>query len=353
MKLHLLPLAAACLALGVSHSTAELPPANEGTLTLVEEPGYNEIDITLTVDLLGSHSDTDTSTFTGTMQARLDIDPDTGQSPEFTLLGGDIEGSPIALKISTLLGSIDVSSSTLGGTVSTIAPPGLIDPATGTGDAAQHEFIINRGTVSGTAMGNPISVDFSTNPAGGPGKGTETVDITSVRTDATRAYFQVTFVLPVQFEKPIPNDYGIDATLSGSGTIKATGEVSVPLSDYLAWTEQQGIPGVPASTPSKFGVTDAGLLWALGLGLSEDPRPHLPRPDPARPRSFVLDLPATGSRGPVFIESSTTLRPGSWTLVAPADLSAPSNPLPPGTTGTISITPAAQSARYLRIRSEP
>jgi hypothetical protein len=228
-----------------------------------------------------------------------------------------------------------------------------MNPATGKGDASQHEFIINRGTVSGTAMGEPIEVDFSTDPAGGTGNGTQTVTVTPIRTDATRAYFQVTFILPVEFEEPIPNDYGIDATMSGSGTFKAIGTVSAPLSKYLAWTEQQGIPGVPPSTPEKSAVADAGLLWALGLGIDANPVPHLPRPAPASPGSFLLDLPATGSGGPIFIETSPNLAPGSWTLVDPDDLSVPSNPLPAGTAGLVTIAPARRSGLYLRIRAEP
>ena len=352
MNPRVIPLAAASLCIFLPAALrADPPPPNEGVLTLVDEPGYNKIDITLSVALLGS--DTDTSTFTGTMNARLDIDPATGLSAEFTLLGGDIEGTPISLSIHSLFGSVDVTSSTLGGTAATIAPPGVIDPATGAGDAAQHEFTINRGTVSGTAAGNPINVDFSTDPVGGAGEGTESVVITPTRTDATRAYFDVTFILPVQFEKPIENDYGIEASLSGSGTFKATGQVSVPLSDYLAWTEQQGIPGAPPSEPSKFGMIDNGLLWALGLGVADDPRPHLPRPNPADLRSFLLTLPSSGSAAPIFIEASTTLAPGSWSLVDPSELSAPANPLPAGTSGTLDIAPSTLPARYIRIRAQP
>ncbi len=329
-----------------------VPPINQGTLALVNEPGFNQLTLSLAVSGIGS--DSDTSTITGSLLTRLDIDPATGRSPEFTILGGNLQGTPVSLQIKVLFVTVvDVSSTTIGGTVATITPPGTIDPLTGQGDAAQHEVTINQGTVSGTASGSPISFDFTTDPVSGTGSGTATVTITPAGTTSTRGLFNVAVTLPVSLSEPIPNDLGLTATISATGTIKAAGQVSVPLSDYLAWTEAEGVPGAdPGADPDADGISN-GMVWALGLGFTGDPRPHLLTPRPSAPRSFTFTLPPCGSAGTLFIESSTTLAPGSWTLVSPPALSPPVNPLPPGSFGTFTINPPALPARFFRLRAEP
>lgn len=349
MTLRLLPLT---LALGTLPARAAVPPINEGTLTLVNEAGYNKLNITLAVTLFGSQ--TKQSTVTGSMLARLAISPATNRSPEFTILSGTFQGTPVSFSLSNFLfGSITATSSTIGGTMFTTTPPGTIDPTTGQGPASQHQFVINQGTVSGTAVGNPINVNFATDPASGTGSGTATVTITRASTTATRAVYNVTVTLPVNLSEPIPNDFGLTATFSASGTFKAAGQVSVPLSDYLAWTEVQNVPGAsPDADPNHDGISN-GLLWALGLGINSNPRPHLLVANPTSRRGFRLTLPAGGSGGPLFIDSSTSLAPNSWSLASPAELSLPANPLPAGTTGTITIAPSTLPRRFLRLRAQP
>ena len=352
MTSRLLPAWLSLLALACLPAHADVPPINQGTLTLVDEAGFNQLTLSLAVSGFGS--DSDTSTITGSLLTRLDIDPATGRSPEFTILSGNIQGTPVSLQIRVLFVTIvDVSSTTIGGTVATITPPGTIDPLTGQGDAAQHEVTINQGTVSGTASGSPISFDFTTDPVSGTGSGTATVTITPAGTTSTRGLFNVAVTLPVSLSEPIPNDFGLTATISATGTIKAAGQVSVPLSDYLAWTEAEGVPGAdPDADPDADGISN-GMVWALGLGFTGDPRPHLLTPSPSAPRRFTFTLPPGGSAGTLFIESSTTLAPGSWTLVSPANLTPPVNPLPPGSSGIVTIGPSLLPARFLRLRAEP
>lgn len=343
---------------------AELPPANEGGLMLVDEPGFNEVDVTLSVNVLSTFSASDVSTFTGGFYARLDIDPVTGRSAVFTLLGGEVEGTPVSTYLNIpFYGAVDISSTTLGGTMLTYSPPGVMDPVSGLGDASQHIFILTRGIISGFIFGRNYHYDYASTPVPGPGLGseyfydystapnsgfgigTQSVTIVPVGSTATRGVFDVTLILPVGFTDSITNAFGFDVTLNDSGIFKARGQISVPLSDYLAWTEQQGIPGADPTGLGGRGEICHALRWALGLGLVDDPLPHLLRPDPSRPRGFALLLPAHGSAGPLTIEASTSLVPGSWKSVG--------SPIPPGTSGSIVVAPSAHPARYLRIRADP
>ena len=57
-----------------------------------------------------------------------------------------------------------------------------VNPANGEFDASQHQFLINEGTLSGTALDQPVSVDFATTPATGAGEGDGSVIITSTGT---------------------------------------------------------------------------------------------------------------------------------------------------------------------------
>lgn len=335
-----------------------IEPLNHGTLTLVDEPGFNQLDVGLTVQDAGSASDT--STITGTVDVRLAIDPATARSPELTFLGGSLQGTPIRLRITRFIfiTIVDVSSSTLGGTVLTTAPPGLSDPITGLGDAAQHEFQINQGTVTGTAQ-NPltnertdINMDFSAAPVAGEGSGNTTLTLIPAGTTPTRSLFDVVVTYPVDLTSPVENDLGVTATLTATGTIKAAGQISAPL-PYPDWAVAQGIPGAPPEGDANRDGIQNGIVWALGLSHADDPRPHLLMPNPAVPKGFMLQLPATGNSGAITVEASADLSPGSWLPLSPADLSAGANPLPPGTTGNVMINPPAGTRHFLRLMTNP
>lgn len=342
-------IAAALLPLLISGSLHAADEPNRGTLTLVQEAGYNQLNITLKVDLFGSQ--TKTSTVSGTLDARFAADPATARSPEFTILSGAISATPVSFSLRGLFfGSITANSTTLGGTAFTTRPPGTLDPNTGTGDATQHEFVIHQGSVSGSAVGNPIAVDFASTPAGGSGSGTASVTFTPAGTTATRALFDVSVTFPVSLSQPIPNDYALKATFSANGTLKAKGRISVPRTPYLAWTETEGIDGSPFhADPDRDGVS-VGLLWALGLDEKDAPAPWLLQPDPIQPTGFMLKLSSNGSRAPIHLEESTSLLPASWQPVPPSALGGRPNPLPAGSTGEIRIAPSPQGSRFLRIR---
>jgi hypothetical protein len=122
--------------------------------------------------------------------------------------------------------------------------------------------------------------------------------------------------------------------------------VQVPRTEYLAWTVAEGIPGAPFEGDSNGDGVANGLVWALGLSNSADPRPYLPRPHPLVPGGFLVSLPDGGTAAPILIQSSPHL--GSW---SPASgVLAPANPLPAASSGNIAIQPNGSPTRFIRLR---
>jgi hypothetical protein len=140
------------------------------------------------------------------------------------------------------------------------------------------------------------------------------------------------------------------SNVTGTGTVRASGTVQVPKTEYLAWTLDQGVPNAPfAGDPNGDGVSN-GLLWALGLNFAEKPGPYLPRPNPAVPGGFLFPVPASGTAAPILIQSSTNL--GSW---SPAGgLSPAANPVPARTASPVTIAPDGSPRRFIRLQvNEP
>ena len=323
-------------------------PANT-TLTLISDPVFNKI--TVKVDPGSSLDDTDVTTLTGTVQAFMDINPANGQTTELTLVNGRANGTNMnfARTAPFNLASYNINVTNLSTAIYTIAPPGVVTPATGQFAADQHRFEIDQGTISGTTSGlignNTINESFSpTNPATGTGTGTGTVVITATGDTGMYRNFTVTATLPVS----ITDTFLAGTTsvaITATGTVKATGTVQVPKTEYLAWTIGQGIPNAPFNGDANNDGIANGLVWALGLNANTDPRPFLPRPNPAVPGGFIVPLPGSGTAAPILIQSSPQL--ASW---APAASVAPvANPIPTGTNVNVTIAPDASPDRFIRL----
>lgn len=334
------------LALGLVSPLAAIP-ANT-TLTLVSDPNLNKV--TVTVDPGYSLNDSDVTTLTGTVQAFFDVNPANGQTTELTLVNGRANGTNMNFARSIfLLGGYNINVTNLSTALYTIAPPGVVTPATGSFAANQHRFDIDQGTITGTTSGllagAPINEAFTPqNPATGTGSGNGSVVLTPTGTSGIYQNYSVTVIMPVSI-----NDSFVSGTntvaVTGTGTLKGTGTLQVPRTAYLAWTVAENIPNAPFNgDPDGDGVSN-GLLWALGLNAGSNPLPYLPRPNPAVPGGFIVPLPAGGTAGPILIQSSPHL--ASW---APATGITPvTNPLPAGTAGTVTIAPDASPRRFIRL----
>jgi hypothetical protein len=324
------------------------------TLTLVNEPNFNRITVTVDPQVGLNVSDTETTTLTGIVTAQLDIDPQAGTTTELTLTNGRANGTNMTFsRTIPFVGGYTITVSDLSAAIYTINPPGAVTPATGQFAANQHQFVIDQGTISGSTNGlignNTINEAFTPEtPASGTGTGTGTVTLTATGDSGIYRTFNVVATLPVS----ISDTFVAGTTtvnITASGTVKASGTVQVPRTPYLAWTVDQGIPGAAFGSEAAGGGLPLGVLWALGLDAGDDGRPHLPRTDPLDPKGFLLSLPPTGTAAPLVLEQSDDLF--TWTNVPTAAVSAAANPLPAGTAGTVVIAADGSAARFVRVRA--
>jgi hypothetical protein len=324
-------------------------PANT-TLTLVTDPNFNKVTVTVDPDAPVDFSSSAVTTLTGTVQAFFDVNPANGQTSELTLVNGRATGTNMTFSKNVfLVGGYNINVTNLSTALYTIAPPGVVTPSTGSFAANQHRFDIDQGTITGTTSGllsgPPINEAFTPeSPASGTGSGNGSVVLTPTGTSGIYQNYSVTVIMPVAINDSFVSGSNTVA-VTGTGNLKGTGTLQVPRNGYLAWTVAENIPNAPFNgDPDGDGVSN-GLLWALGLNANSDPRPYLPQPDPAVPGGFIVPLPAGGTGGPILIQSSPHL--ASW---SPATAVSPvANPIPAGTSGNVTIAPDGSPRRFVRL----
>ncbi|MCP5534355.1 MAG: hypothetical protein H7A48_14385 [Akkermansiaceae bacterium] len=324
------------------------------TLTLVNEPGFNVLDITVS----GPNITTSTtqSTLTGTVTATLDVDNDLGQTSELTLSDGVVAGSDFTASgtasVSFFTGPYQLNATNLAGTFFTFSPPGTVTPATGEFAASQHRFVINQGDVEGTALGQTTFTTFSEeNPFEGAGSGTGTVTLTPAGTTASGFLYQIVVVVPgvnVSDSITVGSTFTTTVTVSGTGTIKAEGTIEVPRSAFTAWALAEGVPGASIDGDANHDGVPNGIAWAMGLGAMDSALAAVPRVAGLPSPGFEIPCPPGGTRAPITIQVSDSL--GNWTNVPAARCSAGVNPLPAGTAGTVWVSASGTPREFLRLR---
>jgi hypothetical protein len=336
------------LSLGLISPLAAIP-ANT-TLTLVADPNFNKVTVTVDPQVpLFNLASSAVTTLTGTVQAFFDVNPANGQTTELTLANGRATGTDMNFTRNFFGSGYNINVTNLSAALNTIAPPGVVTPATGSFAANQHRFDIDQGTITGTTSGllagDPINEAFTPqNPASGTGNGNGSVVLTPTGISGIYQNYSVTVTMPVLINDSFVSGNNTVA-VTATGNLKGTGTLQVPRTEYLAWTVAENIPNAPFNgDPDGDGVSN-GLLWALGLNANSDPRPYLPRSNPAVPGGFIVPLPPGGTGGPILIQSSPHL--GTW---SPATGVSPvANPIPAGTSGNVTIAPDASPKRFLRL----
>ncbi|MFT6864566.1 MAG: hypothetical protein ACJAVK_003134 [Akkermansiaceae bacterium] len=270
MKLPVLLLLASCPVFLPGQSV------NQATLTLVEEAGFNEVEIELDISNFGDSDDT--SVLSGTLEVQVNISPIVATTDQLTILSADVSGSDIELKSRTFISSYEFTGTNLGFTATTIIPPGIVDPATGGFEANQHAVSTTRGLLRGeadTLITEPIDVDFdfSNEPFSGPGVGMGTITVTTGRIEGRRRYFDLTVELPISLDQTIDQEgLPVSADVTIAGTIKATGETFVDLPDYQTWASDLGLAADSENEADLQPDTPNYLLFALGFDQATAPR---------------------------------------------------------------------------------
>jgi hypothetical protein len=338
-----------------------------GTLTLVAPGTTNNNKLSITVSVTDSGvtaSDNEVTTVSGTLEGLFDTDPATGATKVFTITGGNVAMSDMnfVLRAVILIFPVTVAqiqTTGMGGTAYTPAPPGVVMPTAngGTFDAAQHRVVINRGTMSGavtiTDPDTPVNADFAAAPTEGNGMGTGSITMTPGSSDATHRTMAATVVLPVDFADTQVQGTST-VTIKVQGTIRATGNIRIPLNDWVEWTQQKGLAGLPFDGGNATGGMPLGLAWAAGFDPGSPAVWLTPRMAAGEggPRASVV-LPAGGTRAPVWVEVSPSLADGSWVPAPAAALSTGANPLPVGTAGTVTVDFGDSPDGFVRLRASP
>ncbi|MBB21924.1 MAG: hypothetical protein CMN04_03380 [Roseibacillus sp.] len=331
------------LLLSSSSSLVAIPTT--ATLTAVNEQNFNRITLEFEPPVLPTGRDT--TRLSGSIEVLLEIDPVTDRVSEMTILDGDVQGSAVELSGSTfLIGSYDLESSTLGATLDTPLPPGVVDPATGEFDSSQHTFTVSSGTLGGNirigllGINENLDFDFTNEPVGGTGLGTGSVTLTPTTITPTSKAYNVDVQLPIAVDQ-VFEAAGVEVPIRAEGAAKLSGPATVqitPEDPFTLWATANGISGAtPLEDSNEDGVSN-GIQWALGLNASENPFPHLLQPGEvnAATVAFSLSLPKGGTASALLVTTgSDPLRP--FSPVGPALISTGRNPIPAGTSGDVTI----------------
>ena len=212
--------------------------------------GVNRFDITVVALAWGTERhDTDTTTVTGNALSALtfDLDPTTCEASvtglEFT--GGRIHISDPSFHLSYApLGSINAAGGGISGTLDTPVPPGSVFG--GTFQASEHEMILDQGTFHASGTGvvgglfEPMTINLAAAPITAPAQGTGVLSVSSPAVAGRAGTYDVTVTLPVNFNERVLDNDPLFVDVVGTGTLKATGQLTYPLPDppRPGWTGQ-------------------------------------------------------------------------------------------------------------------
>ncbi|MGJ8698029.1 MAG: hypothetical protein ACSHYF_17045 [Verrucomicrobiaceae bacterium] len=316
---------------------------NTANLTLVDESGFNELDISVRALTL---NDSDTAILTGFINISLNIDPLTGKTDQLGVTESEVAASDVSFNLSNFLLSAELDAKGLMGTAST---PGGTSPVNEAGefDAALHEVTINSGTLSGEANGDPINNDISETPITGTGAGTGTILLSNpVPGPNGRIDYDVTLTMPVTLSDDIPTGvviFGneVMATIQVSGTVKATGTTYTYLiPDYPDWAASQQLA---SNSQTSFDITPLmtnSLVHALGFDATNFPGQLLTH----SAHGLTLAMASSPVRSNVTIEYSSDLT--SWRTAPESHFTTGSPNLSPGHLGDLLLNPPGPRAYY-------
>ena len=135
------------------------------------------------------------------------------------------------------LGNVVATASGIGGRLDTPRPLSRVS-----GESfplADHELVLNQGTLSGYGTGlaanflDPFSIDLAADPVQGSlGAGNGTVTVSSPTVVGTVATYTVTVEIPVNFSDLVMDDDPVDVTITATGTTRWRGTLTRHLPDW-------------------------------------------------------------------------------------------------------------------------
>ncbi|MEJ6569688.1 MAG: hypothetical protein QNL80_12545 [Akkermansiaceae bacterium] len=296
---------------------------NIGNLTLVDEGGFNELDIRISAV---NASDSDTTALAGEMEVLLNLDYGSGTTDTMVIKSADISASDLEFRLRVLFFTVaEINAQGMKGSASTPDGIGPVDPASGEFDAANHTFTISEGIFSGEALGMPIDNNVSDTPITGLGAGTGTVTLANPVEGANRVItYDVTVTLPIAFDDTLPTgDGGVEADVTVSGTIKAVGTAFIIRpATYVEWAVEQGLAIDSQALYSLSENMSNDLIHALGHSAAEVPSFPLEKSE----NGLRLNVGLSGQAAEVVIEYSEDLV--SWDPLSAVRLvSSPGDPM--------------------------
>lgn len=306
-------------------SLSQAQEPNVAFLTLAEENGFNQFDISVGAQGV---SDSDDTTLSGTAEIVLNIDPETGTTDSLLIRDARINATDLNFTLSTFFGLVviaELDARNLKGTAGTPLGVGPVNPGNGEFDASLHTFTLNEGTLTGEALNNPVNNDVSENPITGSGTGTWTVTLSNpVERENRRIFYDVTITLPVGIDDTIPvEEGGIEASVEVAGTLKASGTVFVIRPPtYDEWAVEQGLSEKSQDGFELNARIPNAVLYALG---HDDPAPSTRLFIPTA-QGLRLNASESGMRSEVTIEYSTDFQ--NWQPLPTSRLLSASGEIP-------------------------
>jgi hypothetical protein len=199
---------------------------------------------------------------------------------------------------------------------------------------------------AGTTFGN----NFAETPLSGTGEGTGTVALVEIPASATTATrtWKTTLTLPLNILQTSDLN-GTAVTIRFTGTLRAESNVVVPRNGFYQWTLANSLP-TPAFDSQVRPGEPYGMVWAMGLAPTASLRPHLPVIALAGGPRAQISLPPAGTAAPLIVEISDLLSTGSWSPAPAAAVSIGANPLPAGTSGSVSVQLSGPK-QFVRLRA--
>ena len=263
-------------------------------------------------------TDSDTSNISGTLDALLTIEPDTGRLEGLELTGGLVTFSPVEFDFSFNVATIDVDFSSM--TAVPESPEGIEILANDDGilSASAHFLEFTSGTVTMVVRApgvNDRTVIDVTEPTQNEGVDPDSlaalddlkVTLVEVSRSQSEILWEATFRGTGRISDTQTQD-GISVTLTSTASLQAQTIFKTP-TNFGNWLIEQDLNMTTQSeTPSSKGVP-FGLLHAFDLSKDDEALPFFAMNQADGNPAVMIDCPEGGLRREISINRSTTLDP--------------------------------------------